>query len=62
MKEIITQTCGLYIVKCPGGYGAFRSMEDVAEHRPVIRLRRTLKELYQDMDNILDPKHWEGGE
>lgn len=62
MREIITQTCGLYIVRCPEGYEAFRSMEDLAANRPVIRLRRTLKELYQDLDEILDSKNWEGGE
>ena len=62
MKEIINQTFGLYIAKTPGGYGAYQSMEDLAANRPVIRLRRTLKELYQDLDEILDSKHWEGGE
>lgn len=62
MKEIINQAFGLYIVKTSQGYGAFQSMEDLAEGRPVIRLRRTLKELYSDLDDILDSKHWEGGE
>lgn len=62
MKEIITQTFGLYIVKTTGGYGAYQSMEDLAANRPVIRLRRTLTELYQDLDDILDPENWEGGE
>lgn len=62
MKEIINQVCGLYIVKTDQGYGAFQSMEDLAENRPVIRLRRTLKELYQDLDGVLDSKNWKGGE
>ena len=62
MKEIINQVCGLYIVKTGQGYGAFQSMKDLAENRPVIRLRRTLKELYHDLDGVLDSKNWKGGE
>lgn len=62
MREIITTYSGLYIALTQFGYAAYQSIEDLANRRPVTRYRPSVTDVMKELDEVLDPKHWKGGE
>lgn len=62
MREIITTYSGLYIALNTFGYAAYQTVEDLAKNNPVTRYRPSVTDVMKELDEVLDPKHWEGGE
>lgn len=62
MREIITTYSGLYIALNTFGYAAYQTVEDLAKNNPVTRYHPSATKAMEELDMILDPKHWEGGE
>lgn len=62
MREIITTYSGLYIARNTFGYAAYQTVEDLAKNNPVTRYHPNVTKVMGELDRVLDPKLWEGGE